>query len=70
MILTDSLQKIRNKAVKKAESRNQTFLKRSESWQTSAMGVLYDAETEKLCDVIYKLDDALAASKLLTNTTL
>jgi vacuolar-type H+-ATPase subunit H len=70
MNLINSLKKIREKAVKKAEHRNKQFLKRNENWQRSASGVIYDSETQQLSDVIFKIDDAITEAKSLTNTTL
>jgi hypothetical protein len=70
MNILNSLQTLRKKAVKTAEKRNDVFLKRTENWQSSAVGALYDTETENLSDCIFKIDDAIAAAQQMSNPTI
>jgi hypothetical protein len=68
-ILT-KLTEIRSKAVLKAETRDKKYLKRSEKWQASATGVLYDSETESWADLISHLDTTIEAAKILKDKNL
>lgn len=70
MNLVQNLEKLRDKATKKAQQRDKVFLKRSEQWQRSPEGVLYESQTQVFSDTIFKIEDAISEARNLTNPIL
>ncbi len=65
-----TLEKHRKRCVNKAEKRDAKFLKRTEKWQESATGALYEAETANWAELVYALDKAVEVAKSINNPIL
>ena len=61
------LQKQRANLVKASEKRDEYYSKRSEQWQDSALGVIYECKTGQLSEVIEKQDESISEFKDLLN---
>jgi len=53
------LKKIEADTIKEAEKRDDKFLKRSEKWQNSPAGKLFDHQTAKLADIVESLRETI-----------
>lgn len=53
------LKKQRENLVSAAQKRDDYFMNRSEAWQNSASGVIYETKTQNIADVISTLDKAI-----------
>lgn len=58
------LETTRTQLVKKAEKRDDRFMKASEKWQDSDKGVEFEVNTSLIADMVSKIDDVIRDAKL------
>lgn len=61
------LKKQRENLVKKSEKRDEYFMKRSDQWQDSGVGAIYENKTGQLSEVIEHLDGSISELETFLN---
>ncbi len=65
--LIAALERIETKIINKCEQRDKTALQRSDKWQNSPKGKLYETKTKILADSVFDIRDSITKIKASQN---